>query len=721
MGERPRRTATAEPLEARRLLSAVAAVMRAEPAEVADSGMTAAPAFAAGTNGPVGFTPAEIRAAYGISAVSFNGVAGVGTGQTVAIVVAYNNPDLVSSTDPTFASSDLAKFDAAEGIANPPSLTKVGQSGSQTALPEDDPTGGGWADETALDVEWVHATAPAANILLVECNSDTLDDLIAGGVQYARQQPKVSVVSMSFASPEAATETQYDQYFATPAGHIGVTFVAAAGDGGAPAEYPAASPSVVGVGGTTAAIYGSTYSSEVGLSNGGGGVSGYEPKPIYQSGLTQSATHRATPDVAFEANHNANGNVIYDSFNGGPADPWYAVGGTSFATAVWSGLISIANQGRGRLGLGPMDSATQTLPRLYYLGQSDFHDVTSGNNGNAAGTGYDLVTGRGTPIANKLVPDLAGGGSVAGEVFQDNNSNGTLNSGEAGVAGATVYLDLYGTGARSGADPVVTTNSAGAYSIGDLPGGTYRLETVGLTSYTKTSPAYSTITIGYGSAATGQNVGEHLDLGTISGYDFVDTNLNQKRDGGEAGLAGWSLFLDLNNNGIDDGSDVQTTTNSSGFYQFSGLRLGTTYYIREGVPAGYSRTTLAGGAAAAVPLFSAATLNIGYVPNTGTISGHVFNDANGNGVQDAGDTPLVNWGVYLDVNHNGQYDPGVDPFTATDANGNFTFTGLPPGDYVLNQQVPAGYRRTAVGTAGYAVGVPTGAAETGYVFGNEPI
>ncbi len=724
----PQPKAPVEPLERRQLLSAslsgdlsannisAANVMRAYPAH---EGITASPAFAAGSNGPVGFSPAQVRAAYGIDGVTFDGTAGTGAGQTIAVVVAYDDPKFVDTGTAGFAASDLHAFDQQFGIADPPSFTKVDQNGSGTSLPGTDPTGG-WEDETSLDVEWAHATAPAANLVLVECYSDGLNDLIQGGVQYARNRAGVSVVSMSFAAPEAASETTYDPDLTTPAGHQGVTFLAAAGDSGSPAEYPAASPDVVGVGGTTVSIYGTSYSGETGLSNGGGGVSAYEPKPAYQFGLTQSATRRETPDVSFEANHNANGNDVYDSYNGG-ADPWYSVGGTSFAVPVWAGLVAQADQGRAKLGYGTMDGATQTLPRLYYLNQSDFHDVTTGNNGNPAGAGYDLVTGRGTPVANKLVPDLAGGASVSGQVYLDNNENGKQDAGEAGLAGVSVYLDLYDDGVAQGADPLVQTDASGDFRIGELPGGTYRLETVGLTSYHKTTAAYYTVVVGYGQAVVQQQVGEHYDTGTISGYVFEDLTDSRSRANNDPGYGNWVVYLDNNLDGSDDAGDTKVTTNGSGYFAFANLRLGSVYYVRQDIPAGYSRTTLGGGATADVALFGGTTtFNIGYVPNTASISGNLFADPNGNGKQDPGEAGLSGVRVYLDLNGDGSYTPGVDYPVTTGVNGTFTIAGLAPGTYILNQVLPPYYAPTNAPLGGFHVVVGVAQAVTGQDFADRP-
>src|SRR6266478_5459288 len=131
------------------------------------------------TFAPAGLTPAQIRTAYGINSINFGSIAGDGAGQTIAIVTAYHAPTI---------ESDLASFDAAFGIPAPPSFIKVAQDGS-TNYPGVDPAGPGtmnWELETALDVQWSHAIAPAANILLVECDNDTFDNLILGGVDFAR-------------------------------------------------------------------------------------------------------------------------------------------------------------------------------------------------------------------------------------------------------------------------------------------------------------------------------------------------------------------------------------------------------------------------------------------------------------------------------------------------------------------------------------------------------
>ncbi len=350
-----------------------------------------------------GFAPQQLGTAYGASAISWGAVKGDGTGQTIAIVDAYDDPNLVDSTSPNFSTSDLAQFDKQFGLPDPPSFTKIAQDGS-TNLPRTDGTGN-WEIEEALDVEWAHAMAPGASIVLVECSYPSDQDLMSAGVQTAAALPGVSVVSMSFGSDEWPSETSFDNNFITPSGHQGVTFLASTGDSGAPGGYPAYSPNVVAVGGTSLSLgTGSSYGSEAGWSDGGGGTSSYESEPAYQEAV-QSTGHRTIPDVAFDADPNT-GVPVYDSLD--RTSPWLQVGGTSLAAPCWAGLIAIANQGRVAAGGTTLDGPSQTLPALYSLSSSDFHDITSGSNGNSAAPGYDQVTGLGTPQANLLVPALAG-------------------------------------------------------------------------------------------------------------------------------------------------------------------------------------------------------------------------------------------------------------------------------------------------------------------------
>src|SRR5205823_1405179 len=127
-----------------------------------------------GTSGPTGYSPAQVRHAYGFDQVSFNGVAGDGSGATIAIVDAYDDPNIAG---------DLHQFDLRFGLPDTPSFQKLNQGGG-TVLPA---ANGGWASEIALDVEWAHAIAPKAGILLVEANDSSYSSLFAA-VDYAARQ-----------------------------------------------------------------------------------------------------------------------------------------------------------------------------------------------------------------------------------------------------------------------------------------------------------------------------------------------------------------------------------------------------------------------------------------------------------------------------------------------------------------------------------------------------
>ena len=130
-----------------------------------------------------------------------------------------------------------------------------------------------------------------------------------------------------------------------------------------------------------------TLESETGWSDSGGGQSSYESEPSYQRGV-QSTGMRQIPDISFDADPNT-GVAVYDSYDYGSSSPWAQIGGTSVSSPCWAGLIAIGDQLRVAEGLTSMDGPTQTLPLLYGMKAADFHDITVGNNGHAAGVGYE--------------------------------------------------------------------------------------------------------------------------------------------------------------------------------------------------------------------------------------------------------------------------------------------------------------------------------------------
>jgi hypothetical protein len=394
---------------------------------------------------PVGYTPGQIRHAYG-----FDQINGDGTGQTIAIVDAYDDPNIFK---------DLDVFDSTFGIPGGAAsnfLTK--------ATPQGKPrTSANWAGEISLDVEWAHAIAPGAHILLVETGSNSLSDLL-GGVSYANSQPGVVAVSMSWGGGEFSSEVLYDSYFTT----AGITYTAAAGD--SPGEiWPSTSSNVLSVGGTTLAGLNkaSDYSSatETGWSSNGGGTSAYEPLPSYQSGVTNTST-RANPDVAFDADPNT-GVAIYDTVAYFGQTGWFQAGGTSLGAPAWAGLVAIADQGRGA---GHSLSSTQTLATLY-ANPSDFHYIAS-SAANTTAPGFNLATGLGTPIANRVVQSLvaakaapaqtSGTTSTAGQTLASNgNRSATAKDITTSTPVVTFFLFL-------GTQPQISYGPATPTSPGSL-------------------------------------------------------------------------------------------------------------------------------------------------------------------------------------------------------------------------------------------------------------
>jgi V8-like Glu-specific endopeptidase len=529
---------------------------------------------------PVGLTPAQIRKAYGYDQIQFGGTTGDGSGQTVAIVDAYHSPTMLQ---------DLRTFDAAFGLSDPPSFIQVAQDGSQN-YPSVDPTGG-WAIETALDVEWVHALAPKANIFLVESNDP---NSLFDAVDFARNQPNVSLVSMSFGGGEFSQETQIDSLFTTPAGHRGVTFVAATGDDGQPGGYPAYSPNVLAVGGTTLTIDSlGNYVSETGWSldsrnkGGGGGISQIESQPSYQKGVvTQSSTQRTIPDISLDADPNS-GPTLYTSVGG---LGWIQEGGTSFSAPAWAALLAIANQGRAAGGKGTMDGTRDTLPMIYGLNSSDLHDITSGFNGFNASVGYDLVTGRGSPKADKVVADFVGasqGGAGAIVItltavspnavslnFGNQNSAprvAVTGNGNSIADGSTSFISQL-NGTDFGSVPV-GTSAFETYTITNTGSALLTVGNVGLgatTDFVVTSQPASSIASGATSSFTIRYrpslAGFSSTIVSFSDNDSTQANPFTFAIGGTGtGIASPHISVSGSGQSIADGSSTPSAANGTNF------------------------------------------------------------------------------------------------------------------------------------------------------------
>jgi subtilase family serine protease len=345
----------------------------------------------------VGLTPTQIRHFYGFDVLTCESSNTCGAGQTIGIVDAFSDPNI---------QSDLNTFDTQFGL---PTCTT--SNGCFTiATPQGAPrTDRGWALEISLDVEWAHAIAPGAKILLVEAVTNSFANLF-GAVDYA--SARAHQVSMSWGGSESSSDPSSNSHFQVS----GVTFFASSGDSGHGIIYPSASPFVVSVGGTTLNIdrFGNLVS-ETAWSGSGGGISAFENEPSYQSNYPIPSTGglRGNPDVSYDADPNS-GVAVFDSLGDQGFKNWIQVGGTSAGSPQWAALAAIANAGR----TSPLSSTGTTTPTnvaIYNIAKTaystNFRDITSGTNGSCgsvctAGTNYDFVTGLGSPLAKALVPSL---------------------------------------------------------------------------------------------------------------------------------------------------------------------------------------------------------------------------------------------------------------------------------------------------------------------------
>jgi subtilase family serine protease len=372
------------------------------------------------------FDPKEMREAYNVPS------AYDGSGQTIIMVDAYGDPTI---------ESDLAVFDRLFHISAPPSFTIYKGSATQTAGPH---VASGWALETALDVEWSHAIAPKANLVLIEAPSSSGNAINTVERQIIPSYPG-AIISQSFGLQESAirgggNNTQVQQahknyeLFAS----LGDTIIASAGDFGADnatgvnsPQYPASDPLITSVGGTQGLPYplglcpSATHADALAdvCSYGGeqtwnepdfGAATGGAPSlfwgaPTYQQGVTGIST-RGVPDVAYNAA--INGGVLVVE---GPSI--FLVGGTSCGAPQWAATFALLNQARGlagHTGIGQPNTALYGIYKDAAKYASDFHDITVGNNtlagaplaGFNAGEGYDLTTGIGTPNVANLIADL---------------------------------------------------------------------------------------------------------------------------------------------------------------------------------------------------------------------------------------------------------------------------------------------------------------------------
>lgn len=382
------------------------------------------------------YTPAQIRAAYGLPALptSWSGLtsqqaAQFGAGQTVYIIIAYNSPNMLAElnafnqkfglpqcVNKTVATNATLPLSPPSGNQCEISMVYSTPSGAMTsAVPGYNE---GWATELALDVQWVHATAPLARIVVV-ASADPNINSIAGSIALANRMGP-GVVSMSLGAREGSWVASLEGYF----NGSGMTYVAATGDYGTEVNWPAVASKVVGVGGTTLTYTGGTRSESV-WSGAGGGVSAFLATPTYQtSGIpgVGSLTKRGVSDVSFNADP-ASGQYTAVMSQGSTSVSWISAGGTSLAAPQWAGVFAITNALK-KVGGKNVMTGSEAHTSLYNVAKTnyatDFKDITTGSNGSCSlcigKSGYDLGSGLGSPNASVLMNRLSGSTSTTSTI-----------------------------------------------------------------------------------------------------------------------------------------------------------------------------------------------------------------------------------------------------------------------------------------------------------------
>jgi hypothetical protein len=493
-----------------------------------------------------GYGPSQLQAAYGLTSASTS----LGSGTTVAVVDAYDDPT---------AASDLAAYRSAAGLPALTSgqFTKYNQEGQTSPLPAEAPINDDWTLEEALDVDMVSAICPLCKIDLVEANNDTGNGLYVAE-ETAATTLGAKYISNSWGGSETSSDTTLDsEYF----GVSGVVYTASAGDsaysGGV--IYPATSPHVVAVGGTTL----NTASNSRGWTESvwdtssvegtGSGCSAFESQPSWQTAISiipPACSHRVDNDVAADADPNT-GAAVYDTSNGNGG--WLEVGGTSESSPIIASVFALAgNNGNG--GNNAADSI--------YTHTSNLNEVTASSDGTCTPPAADSVLCTATGAANTYNGPTGWGTPNGLTAFASNSTSGntvtvTNPGNQTGTVGTAVSLQIHATDSASG--------QTLTYSATGLPAG-LSISSTGLISGTPTTAGTFSVTVtakdttgasgsasftwtinstGGGGCTAQQLLGNPgFETGSISPWTSTAGVLASTSDGVPAQAGSWLAWLD---------------------------------------------------------------------------------------------------------------------------------------------------------------------------------
>jgi subtilase family serine protease len=569
------------------------------------------------TPNAVAYGPADFLNAYNLSGKT-------NTNQIIAIVDPFDDPNIISDLNTynsQFNLPSLGNCAVNTGTPQSPCFQKVDQRGG-TNYPNVDL---GWALEISLDVEIAHAICQNCNILLVESDDNSYNNLMTAIDRAVTMG--ANTISNSYGSGEIASETSFDSHLNLP----GKAILFASGDGGwaAGPQYPAASPYVTAVGGTTLFT---NPRSEIVWSGSGSGCSIYESKPSFQKDT--GCSKRTIADVSADADPNTGAN-IYDSLSGG----WFLVGGTSLSTPLIAGVYAQA---------GGFSGPGNAVPYNNYIYGTNLYDVTSGANGNCGTyickgvSGYDGPTGLGTPIGigafgraplNSITVTSPNGG--------ENWKAGTTQAikwTSSGSPGTNVKIELLKGGTLNSTITTSTPISTNPYNwtipSNQTPGNDYKMKITSTTNpvYNDSSNAnFNISTLTPGITVVSPNGGENWKAGTTQAIKWTSS-----------GSPGTNVKIELLKGGTLNSTITTSTPISTNPYNWtipSNQTPGNDYKMK------ITSTTN--------PVYndsSNANFNISAPPlvcNTSTIYGYSFNDSNANKTKEPGEGGLSNWTINL--------------------------------------------------------------------------
>lgn len=311
-------------------------------------------------------------------------------------------------------------------------------------------------------------------------------------------------------------------------------------------------------------------------------------------------------------------------------------------------------------------------------------------------------------------------GSLQGVLWDDANGNGLQEATESRLAGWQVYVDANANGSLDASDPQAVSTSVGGYTIAGVAYGTSSVRIVVPSNFAPTNPASGaqSIKLLNGENKVGVNFGSREKIGTIQGTLWNDADGDRLRGATEGPLSGWTVYLDLNSDGIVDAGEPTTTTSATGSYLFTRVPVGT-YSVTDVVQPGWL-------ASIGKPSTVSVAVSIGGVqvvdfynlqPVPGSISGVIWNDLDSNGLQAATEPFFESWQVYADLNNNNTLDAG-EPQAISNAAGVYSLSDIPYGNNTIREIIPPGYKSTNYPNGTTNLFLFNGENRTGVSFGN---